>query len=214
MNPITQKLLMSSATVSTGTSALAISHATSPFVTVYPWAGGFGTKYADPATLPVSSANAVAFSPDGAALAVAHITSPRLTTYRWVGGATGFGGTPAGTPYTLASAPVGNAWGVAFSPDGGTLAVVHSVSPFISMYPWSSATGYGTKYSGPNPSPAIFGTPNAVTFTQNSADVAIASSSTKYISVYPWSATFGGGYSDPVAIPSGVSTGVSFKIIS
>ena len=40
--------------------ALIISHDTSPFVTAYPWSSGFGTKYADPATLPAGNANDVA----------------------------------------------------------------------------------------------------------------------------------------------------------
>ena len=42
---------------------IAVAHATSPFISVYPWASGFGTKYANPSTLPASTGNGVAFSP-------------------------------------------------------------------------------------------------------------------------------------------------------
>ena len=44
--------------------AIAVAHATSPFMSVYPWSGstGYGTKYADPFTLPTSSGNGAAFN--------------------------------------------------------------------------------------------------------------------------------------------------------
>lgn len=32
------------------------------FVRTYPWSSGFGTKYADPATLPATTGSSVAFS--------------------------------------------------------------------------------------------------------------------------------------------------------
>jgi hypothetical protein len=42
---------------------LAVAHNALPFITVYPWSGsGFGTKYANPATLPTGTAGiSVAF---------------------------------------------------------------------------------------------------------------------------------------------------------
>ena len=44
--------------------AIAVAHATSVFVSAYPWnvSTGFGTKYANPATLPASTGNEVAFT--------------------------------------------------------------------------------------------------------------------------------------------------------
>jgi hypothetical protein len=43
---------------------IVIAHSTTPFITVYPWSvSGFGTKYANPATLPTGTGNGVAFSP-------------------------------------------------------------------------------------------------------------------------------------------------------
>ncbi len=32
----------------------------------------------------------------------------------------------------------------------GYIAVAHYVSPYISVYPWTSGTGFGTKYSDPS----------------------------------------------------------------
>jgi hypothetical protein len=79
-------------------------------VTTYPWSGsGFGTKYANPATLPTGNGNGVAFSYNGSAIAVAHEISPFITTYPWSG--SGFG-TKYANPSTL---PTGSGNGVAFN---------------------------------------------------------------------------------------------------
>jgi hypothetical protein len=80
-------------------SAIAAAHISSPFITAYPWSGsGFGTKFADPATLPPATGRGVAFSPSGNAIAVAHSTSPFITAYPWSG--SGFG-TKFADPATL-----------------------------------------------------------------------------------------------------------------
>ena len=42
---------------------MAVGHSTSPFITAYPWSDlGFGTKFADPATLPPSNGRGVDFT--------------------------------------------------------------------------------------------------------------------------------------------------------
>jgi sugar lactone lactonase YvrE len=109
-----------------------VGHDNNPYITAYPWsASGFGTKYTNPATLPPSNGNGVAFSPAGDALAVAHISSPYITAYPW--SASGFG-----TKYTNpATLPAGEGNGVAFSPAGDALAVAHA-SSLITVYPWNS----------------------------------------------------------------------------
>ncbi len=44
-------------------SDVGIAHATTPFVSIYPWSsGGYGTKYANPTTLPTSAGQAIAFT--------------------------------------------------------------------------------------------------------------------------------------------------------
>ena len=123
--------------------AVAIAHTTTPFVTVYAWSGsGFGTKFANPATLPVSNGFGVAFSPLGDAIAVTNGGSPAVTAYPWNG--SGFG-TKYSNPATL---PTGS-YSPAFSPNGDTLAVADIGWPYIRAYPFNSATGFGTIY--PNP---------------------------------------------------------------
>ena len=106
MNPITQDLLRGAA--GSSVPAIAIAHDTSPYISVYPWASGFGTKYADPATLPTGNGAGVAFSSSVPAIAIAHNTSPYISVYPW---SSGFG-TKYANPATL---PTGVGRGVAFS---------------------------------------------------------------------------------------------------
>jgi hypothetical protein len=55
---------------------IAVAYSDSPYISAYPWSAGFGTKYADPATLPTDTGRSVAFKPQGDAIAVAHDTTP------------------------------------------------------------------------------------------------------------------------------------------
>ena len=130
---------------------IAVAHFGSPNISAYPWSSGFGTKYADPATLPTGRGEQVAFKPQGDAIAVAHSTSPHVTAYPW---SSGFG-TKYANPATLP--PAG--YGVAFRADA--IAVTHYSSPRVTVYPWSS--GFGTKYADPATQPA--GQGNSVTFS-------------------------------------------------
>ena len=41
---------------------LAVAHDTTPFISTYPWSAAFGTKYANPSTLPTGPGRGVAFS--------------------------------------------------------------------------------------------------------------------------------------------------------
>ena len=41
---------------------IAVAHGSSPVISTYPWSAGFGTKYANPSTLPTNSGFSVSFS--------------------------------------------------------------------------------------------------------------------------------------------------------
>ena len=92
--------------------SIAVGHATSPRISSYPWtdAGGFGTKLADPGTLPTDNGRSVAFNSTGLSIAVAHATSPYISSYPWTD-AGGFG-TKKANPGTL---PTGTGRSVAFN---------------------------------------------------------------------------------------------------
>jgi hypothetical protein len=185
---------------------IALAHATSPFVSAYPWSSstGFGAKYANPATLPTGQGNGVAFTPAGDAIAVAHTTTPFVTAYPW--SASGFG-TKYTNPATL-PASAGN--GVAFSPTGDAIAVAHSSSPYVSAYPWS-ASGFGTKYTNPATLPAFGG--NEVAFSPDGSAIAIGTDLTPFVQAYPWSSStgFGTKYTNPATLPTGAIYGIAFS---
>jgi hypothetical protein len=127
----------------TSNQALAVAHSTTPYISVYPWSGsGFGTKFANPATLPTGTGFGVAFTAAGDAIAVAHDNSPFISVYPWSG--SGFG-TKFANPATL---PTGTGNDVAFTAAGDAIAVAHSITPSISVYPWSGS-GFGTKFANP-----------------------------------------------------------------
>ena len=191
-------------------SNIAVSHDTTPFISVYPFVTGtglgFGTKYADPATLPTGTGNGVAFSPAGNAIAVAHTTSPYITAYAW-NISTGFG-TKYTNPVTV---PTGNGNEVAFSAAGNAIAVAHATTPFISAYPWNVSTGFGTKYTDPATLPA--GTGNGVAFSPAGNAIAVAHATTPFISAYPWTvgSGFGTKYTNPATLPASTGNSVAFS---
>ena len=57
---------------------IAVTHASSPYISVYSWTSGqgFGTKYSDPSTTPTGTGYGVAWSPDGSDIAVEQGDSP------------------------------------------------------------------------------------------------------------------------------------------
>ncbi len=172
---------------------LAVTHNTSPFISVYVWGGsGFGKKMSDPSTLPNGGPSGVAFSPSGDAIALAIAVSPYVMAYSW--SSDGFGAKYS-DPSTL---PPAACRGVAFSPAGDAIVVVHQQAPYVTAYPWNSATGLGAKYSDPSTIPT--GTNGqGVAFSPSGSVIAISTASTSSapISAYKWSAAgFGTKYTD------------------
>jgi WD40 repeat protein len=187
------------------TQSIAIGNNVSPRISVYPWSSvGFGTRFANPATLPPSDGYNVAFSPTGDAIAVAHSSSPCISVYPW--SSAGFG-TRFANPVTP---PNNNAYGVAFSPAGDAIAVGHDASPFISVYPWSSV-GFGTRFANPVTPPT--GTGNGVAFSPTGDAIAVAHFGSPHVSAYPWSGATGFGvkFADPATPPAGTGNGVAFS---
>ena len=104
-------LLMVAPPLAPGSTAIAVVHSVSPFIAVYPWSSaGFGTKFADPGTLPGTYGYGVAFSHDGNFIAVAAYGSPYLSVSPW--SSAGFG-TRFAEPGDF---PDQRCWDVAFCP--------------------------------------------------------------------------------------------------
>lgn len=115
---------------------IAVSHKNAPYITAYPWyEDGFGTKFSDPSTPPVSNGGGIAFHPSGNAVAVASAgttSSTTLSVYQWEG--LGFGAKYV-NPTDLI-----NPSEVLFSPDGNV------IFAGLSAYAWSSS-GFGAPYT-------------------------------------------------------------------
>lgn len=186
----------------------AVTHSSSPYINVYPWDNGFGTKLSDPSTLPAGQGKAVAFSPDKKFIAVAHETSPRISVYHWSNN--GFG-SKVSNPSTL---PTNHGQEVRWSPDGSVLAVGHSGSngPF-SFYAWSSS-GFGSRYT--NPSDTEINECHAIRWTSDGSFVLVggtkSSGGAKPLEAYAWSnaSGFGTRYV-PSTAPTDKVTGIAFS---
>jgi len=163
----------------------------------YAWSNstGFGTKYTDPSS--TGAQEKVDFSPNSLGAISATASSPFIHGWQW-SNSTGFG-TKSSNPATLPTA-AGN--GCAFSGDSAYAAVAHNVSPFISVYPWSSS-GFGTKVANPSTlptgGPSVLGMTDCV-FAGSSA-LLMSSYASPYIQAYAWSSGFGSKFSNPSTLP-------------
>lgn len=188
---------------------IAVAHENSPFISVYPWDFGFGTKYADPATLPSVTGRGVAFSPDGAAVAVVGPTYYGLKAYPW--STSGFGSAYA-DPASYPLVELLN--GVTFSSNGAYIALAGVVAATsiefgIIVYNWS-ASGFGSKLSRPNQYTTV--TATSVAFSPDNATIVGSFVNYPRIAAYPWNPGFGTRYAFPTSMPStNAATQVTFS---
>ena len=126
-------------------SAIFLACNVSPGIQAYSWTGSaFGSKYANPATLPTTPSYSCTVTSTGNTVAVTGDTSPFIFAYPW---ASGFG-TKWANPSTLpAGAIAPNSNSIAFSYTNTSLAITSTVSPFLNAYAFSSSTGFGSKFA-------------------------------------------------------------------
>lgn len=109
-------------------SMFAVAHVATPFMTVYNREGDVFTKLPNPASLPPGTgAYGISYSPDNAYLLVGTNATPFVAIYKNGGGRL----TKLKDPEVI---PTGRGGGIAFSPTGGTLAMVYDTSPFLTLY--------------------------------------------------------------------------------
>lgn len=191
-------------------SLLAVSHANSPFFTVYAVSGAGAsstfTKIADPASLPGGlTGNDVAFSADGQYLAVASSTSsPRGSVYS-------ISGSGAGTTLTKISpftAPTPNTNRADFSPDSQFLVLGTITTPFIYIY--QIASGAFTKLSDPASLPVSDS--RGVVFSPDGTLLSVAGANySPYVANYAISGTTFTKLANPAALPPGSSTNAAWS---
>lgn len=188
---------VNSVDVNTENSAVVVGTGGTPYVKAYAWSNttGFGTKYTDPTS--TGTSNKVDFSPNSLGAISVEAGSPYIHGWQW-SNSTGFG-TKSSNPATL---PTGAGNGCAFSGDSAYVAVAHNVSPFISVYPWSSS-GFGTKVANPSTLPT--GGPSTLGMTDcvfaGTSALLMTSYASPYIQAYAWSSGFGSKFSNPATLP-------------
>ena len=185
------------------------------FPIAYGWsASGFGTRYAAASTLLPTSAQQfdIDFAPASNAVAVSHYRSPYITV-------TGFSGSGFGTKYANPVPVPGSgatsvgANTVKFSPDGNYIACGTTTSPFVHVYPWSIASGFGTKLTNPATIPTTQVYNCAWGYTSTTVGfVAVTPGSALF--VYNFAGSFGGGVPftpSPAATGDGLTIAFGFQ---
>jgi WD40 repeat protein len=164
----------------------------SPYIFAYPWtqASGFGTKKANPTTLPTDAVISIDTQEEQVVLALE--ASPYVSAYPFISS----WGTKYADPATL---PTGLGLDVSFS-GTGHVAVAHQTSPYVTAYPFGGS-GFGTKYA--NPSTAIPGNAGGIDFSPDQKNIVVGTGGdSPFMQMYSWSSGWGTKYSDPAVLPS------------
>lgn len=167
------------------------SDAASPYIFAYPWtqASGFGTKKANPTTLPTAAVYSIDTQEEEIVLAQG--ASPYISAYPFISS----WGTKYANPVTL---PTGFGQDVSFS-GTGHVAIAHQNSPYVTAYPFSS--GFGTKYA--NPATAIPGSAGGIDFSPDQKNIIVGTGGdSPYMQMYSWSSGWGTKYANPAVLPS------------
>lgn len=159
-----------------------------PYINAYKFSSntGFGTKYANPSSLPPNQSYDINISADNSLVGIVGLGSPYVQVYNW---SEGFG-----TKYADPS-PAIPLYGFAVAFNKSKTAVSIG-SNQLCTYSWSS--GFGTKYASPATLPG--GYVRSVDFSSDDNTIVIGHQSSPYILAYPWSDV--GGYGTKYANPS------------
>ena len=173
-------------------SSISICGNTTPFTQTYTWASGFGTKYANPSTLPTTYCYGVAYNSTNSAVAIGSNSTYFSEVYAW-NLTTGYG-----TKYSSSTASLGSTGNaVTFNRDSTVISFALGLSPCIKSFAWSNSSGFGSVFSDPASLPAA-NTGTSVTTTSSGASY-IAVSGMSTFAVYPLNST---SYGTKLTTPS------------
>jgi hypothetical protein len=170
-----------------------------PYVVVWPWsdAGGFGTKFSDPPSNVTVAGFVAKFNQPMSAVGLAINSTAIATAWRW--SESGFGTRYSNPTIPASSGAQGR--GLDFNPSNQSVIVgTNGTTRTVLAYPWSDATGFGTRYADPSVLPAtgvitrsIFNKEGTVALTSSRA------TSGPRTDAYAWSDStgFGTKFADP-----------------
>lgn len=215
MRSVSDNLLLGAAGArgAVGSRYIVVTSDASPYVRVYPWsnAAGFGTPYANPATLPAGSSYGAAWSPTSSVLLVTFSAVPRAYAYRW--SSAGFGSVYS-NPSTALLSILSETNKPSFSIPGTAVLFPSAVtSPYLRAYSWSDSTGFGSAYTAPATPLPTFGQALACSFHPSNQAFAVGHYTSPFVSAYVWSEStgFGTKYSNPAVLPYSTGRGVHFN---
>lgn len=178
--------------------AICYATGTTPFLGGYPFTNGnFGTAYTAPGILPTAG-HGVAFHPSGLLVAVGQDAAPGVAAYPFTSSA-GFG-TKSSGPSVVTFLATQNSTSICFSPDGNYLALAVTATPFVNIWPITSAGVFGTLVANPSTLPAsqTFG----VAFSAlNDYFYCTTRTGSTVLYAYPWTGVFGTLGSNPTTLP-------------
>jgi WD40 repeat protein len=177
-------------------------HATSPFVSILPTTNAaFGTKLADPASLPAAQPLGARFSPMGDFYASVCNTSPYLEAWGFTSEAATPIGAKSANPAVLPTAPYASAASrsiFAWSPFGNWIAMSQLASPYLYLVSFDRNTGaFGASVV---PTQTLPSTVRSVAFSNDGQWIALGFATTAL--VYPFNQT-SGAMGAPLAFQSG-----------
>lgn len=179
---------------------LAVSHGTSPYITIYSRSGDTFTKVTNPSSLPSTVSYCCEYDPTGIYLAAGHSSSPYITIYKRSGDTH----TKLTNPATL---PTGAVLDVSWDSTSTYLAVAHSGSPYVTIYKRSGDTF--TKLTNPVTLPASTG--NSCDFDSTDTYLAVGHASSPFITIYKRSGDTFTKLDDPATLPTGTGIDVEWN---
>jgi hypothetical protein len=168
---------------------------------------GFATKYTDVSTSVTGSPkNIIGDATNGLVFTANQTTAPNenISAYQ-------FSNAGWGTKYSSnIGNTVGNANAVSYSSTSNLIAFSGSTSPYISVYPFTYASGFGTRYA--NPSSAITSFTAGCGLSANGNELVVATDDPPYVYAYQLSAgAVGTKYANPATASTGSSRSFRFN---
>lgn len=187
--------------ITTANNNVAVVHATTPFITAYPFTSGWGTKYADPSQTAENTGRRVDFNTSGNTVVGGFTRQSSVSVAAW-GFSSGFGTRTVNSSYL-----VNNVWGVKFNPAGNVIATASDTNPqFLSAFPWSA--GFGTKFTDPSSQPVY---PLDLRWSPSGDTVVGTEIGSPYIAAFPFSSGWGTRYANPASLATGTGNGLDFS---
>jgi len=188
--------------------AIAVSGTSGNYLQAYAWSGGWSTKYSNPSGgAGANYGNKPSFNNAGTAVGVGIDQSPNVQVWQWSSGFSTKYSDPATTPGGLG-------FQVSFNPNDTAIGVGTrdaGSNSQLSIFTWSNATGFGTRYT--TPAGYNGGEVPTIAWTADNKNVLVSSYGTPYVWAYPWddSTGYGTKYANPATTPTNL--GVELDVV-